>query len=347
MLPEPPVASFASDNASGAHPDVLAALVAANEGPALAYGDDPITARTRARLAEVFDAPVDTLFCWGGTGANVVGLQALLRPYEAVICADQAHLNVDECGALERIAGAKLIDLPAPNGTLDPADVERQLAVLGDVHHVQPKVVSITQATEQGTLYEVDHLRAIAEVAHRHGLYVHVDGARLANAVAALGVDVAELTTRAGVDVLSFGGAKNGLLYGEAVVLFRPELVDGARFLQKQAGQLPSKMRFISAQFEALLADDRWLRWAGHANAMAQRLADAVADLPGVDLPRRPAVNSVFPRLDPAHIAALQDWSFFWTWDEPVGEVRWMTSWATTPDDVDRFAAGVAVVTGA
>lgn len=344
MLPDPPAASFASDNAAGAHPDVLAAVVAANEGPALAYGDDPITARVRERMRELFDAPVDTLFAWGGTGANVVGLQALLRPYQAVICADGAHLDVDECGAPERVVGTKLIDLPATDGRLDPADVERQLGVLGDVHHVQPKVVSITQATEQGTLYELEHLRAIADVVHRHDLYLHVDGARLANAVAALGVDVAELTTRVGVDVLSFGGAKNGLLYGEAIVLFRPELAAGARFLQKQAAQLPSKMRYVSAQFEALLADDRWLRWAGHANAMAARLADAVAGVPGVELPRRPVVNSVFPRLAPEHVAALQDWSFFWVWDEAVGEVRWMTSWATTPDDVDRFAAGVAAV---
>ena len=270
------------------------------------------------------------------------GLQCLLAPWQAVICPDTAHIHVDECGAPERFTGAKLIDVPTADGKLRPDHIVEHLHVLGDMHHVQPRVVAITQSTEQGSLYQPDEVAALAETAHRHGLLLHMDGARLANAAAALGGDVASFTTDAGVDVLTFGGTKNGMIYGEAVVFLVPELGADVRFVRKQAGQLPSKMRYVAAQFEALLADDLWLRNATHANAMAQLLVERVADVAGVKVTRPPEVNSVFATVPPEALAALQAWSHFYVWDEAITEVRWMTSFDTTREDVERFAAGVA-----
>ncbi len=232
--------------------------------------------------------------------------------------------------------------MPTPDGKLRPDDVTAQLHLLGDMHHVQPKVVSITQSTEQGTLYQPDEIAALAEVAHGHGLRLHLDGARIANAAAALGGDLRSFTVDAGVDVLTFGGTKNGMVYGEAVVFLDPDLARAAPFVRKQAGQLPSKMRFVAAQFEALLADDLWLANAAHANEMSQRLAKLVDPIPGVEITRPPEVNSVFALVPPGALAALQAWSLFYVWDEATTEVRWMTSFDTTPDDVERFAAGVA-----
>jgi threonine aldolase len=346
-LPRPD-ASFASDNTSGAHPGVLAALVAASEGPATAYGDDPWTDRAATRIAEVFDADTETLFTFGGTGANVVGLASVLRPWEAVICPATAHIVTDECGAPERMGGIKLLPVECPDGKLDPAVIEPMLQFRGDEHHVQPRVISVTQSTELGTLYTIDELATLSEVAHRHGLLLHVDGARIANAVAALGGDPVAAVRDVGVDVLSFGGTKNGLVYGEAVVFFDSALAVDARFVRKQSAQLPSKMRFVAAQFEALLADGLWLASAGHANLMATRLASRVDAIDGVDVSQRPAVNAVFARVPRAAIAALESWSFFYRWDDDPGstddtaEVRWMTHFATTEQDVDRFADGVA-----
>ena len=342
MALPPPLTSFASDNASGVHPDVLAAMGRANAGHALAYGDDDVTPRAVEALRQLFGTPAEVVFTWGGTGANVVGLQCLLAPYEAVICPSTAHINVDECGAPERFTGSKLLAVPTPDGKLRPDQVEAQMHALGDMHHVQPKVVSITQSTEMGTLYSADEVAALAETAHRHGLRLHLDGARIANAAAALGGDIRSFTVDAGVDVLTFGGTKNGMMYGEAVMFLDPELGRAARFVRKQAGQLPSKMRYVSAQFEALLTDDLWLANATHANAMARLLAERVDVIAGVELQRPPQVNSVFVTVPPSALAALQAWSFFWEWDPAITEVRWMTSFDTTPDDIDRFAAGVA-----
>ncbi len=339
----PPRASFASDNASGAHPDVLAALVAANDGHAPAYGADAWTARAIETIRSVFGvADAEVAFAWGGTGANVVGLQCLLSPWQAVICPDTAHIAVDECGAPERFTGAKLIDVPTPDGKLRPEQITEQLHLLGDMHHVQPRVVAITQSTEQGSLYQPDEVAALAEVAHRHGMVVHMDGARLANAAAALGGDVRAFTTEAGVDVLTFGGTKNGMVYGEAVVFLDPALGTSVPFVRKQAGQLPSKMRFVAAQFEALLADDLWLRNAAHANAMAQLLVEKVGGVAGIGISRPPEVNAVFATVPTKALADLQAWSPFYVWDEAIDEVRWMTSFDTTAEDVERFAAGVA-----
>jgi threonine aldolase len=343
-----PVASFASDNTAGAHPTALDALVAASEGAATAYGDDPWTRRAATRIADVFQAETETVFTFGGTGANVVGLASVLRPWEAVICPASAHIFTDECGAVERIAGIKLLPVDCPRGKLDPAAIEPMLQFRGDEHHVQPRVVSVTQSTELGTLYSVDELTALAEEAHRHDLLLHVDGARIANAVAALGGDPVAAVRDVCVDVLSLGGTKNGLVYGEAIVFFDGSLAESARFVRKQTAQLPSKMRFVAAQFEALLADGLWLASAGHANLMAARLADHVGDLVGVEVSQQPAVNAVFARLRRPAIAALEAWSFFYRWDDDpatpddTAEVRWMTNFSTTEEDVDRFAAGVA-----
>jgi threonine aldolase len=342
--PPAPARSFASDNASGVHPTILEAMARANHGHALAYGADAITERAVGRIHDLFGVSGPVVFTWGGTGANIVGLQCLLAPYDAVICPETAHINVDECGAPERFTGCKLIAVPTVDGKLRPEQIVERAHDLGDVHHVQPRVVSITQSTELGTLYTPDEVAAIVDAAHGHGMKVHVDGARLANAAAALGGDVRSFSADVGVDVLTFGGTKNGMMYGEAVVFLDPELGRMAEFVRKQAGQLASKMRFVSAQFEALLTDDLWLDNARHANAMARRLADRVRTIAGVGLRRDPQVNSVFVTVPKAALAPLQEWSFFWEWDPAVTEVRWMTSFDTTPDDVDTFADGVALL---
>jgi threonine aldolase len=333
--------SFASDNASGVHPAVMDALAAANVDHALAYGDDAWTVRATQRFRDVLGAPVEVCFVWGGTGANVVSLQSLLRPWGAVVCTANAHIAVDECGAPERFTGSKLLAFPSVDGKLTPADVVAAQVGRGDEHHAQATVVSVTQSTECGTLYTVEELTAVCAAAHDFGMKVHLDGARLGNAVAALGCDVRALTIDAGVDVVSFGGTKNGMMYGEAVVFCDPTLGADAKFIRKQATQLPSKMRFVAAQFEALLTDDLWIQNAAHANAMARRLADATRDIPGVELARAPEVNSVFVRLPADAIPRLRAESFFWMWDETLDEVRWMTSFDTTEADIDEFAATV------
>jgi len=345
-LPDPPARSFASDNAAGAHPAVIEAVTRANVGHALAYGDDRWTRACEQAFADLF-GDVTTLLTFNGTGANVLALATLVGPAEAVVCSDQSHIAVDETGAPERIVGAKLIDLPVEHGKLQPAQIESLTHLLGNPHHAQPAVVSITQSTELGTVYTADEVAAICDTAHAAGMLVHMDGARIANATAALGGDVAALrsfTTDAGLDAVSFGGTKNGLLGGEAVVFLRPELARRAMYLRKQVTQLPSKMRFVAAQFTALLADGLWIELARHANAMAVRLHEATVNLPGVELGPPPAVNSVFPRLPPDAIDELRDWCFFWDWDVATSQVRWMTAWDTTADDVDRFAEGVAAV---
>ena len=347
MLPEPPASSFASDNAAGVHPTILDAIARANHGHALAYGNDDLTRRTVGAFRELFGAPVEVFFTWGGTGANVVGLQCLLAPYQAVICPAGAHIAVDECGAPERFTGCKLIDVPTADGKLRPEQIVEQLHGLGDEHHVQPKVVSITQSTELGTLYTADEVAEIAATAHANGLLLHVDGARLANATAALGGDVRAFTVEAGVDVLTFGGTKAGAMYGEAVVFLDPALAGPAKFVRKQAGQLPSKMRYVAAQFEALLTDGLWIDLAAHANGMADRLYRSTVEIAGVTLERPPAVNSLFPMLPPAAAQTLREWCFFWPWDPARDQVRWMTAWDTTVEDVDRFVAGVRAVLAA
>jgi threonine aldolase len=334
---------FASDNYAGAHPEVLAAIADANDGHAVAYGGDPWTARAEALLHDHFGERAVSYLVFNGSGANVLSLRALCRPWESVICAAQAHINVDEGGAPERIAGVKLQDVPTPDAKLTPEHIEPLLIRAGDEHAVQQRVVSVTQSTELGTRYSPDELRALADFAHERGLLLHVDGSRLANAAAGAGVSLRAMSTDAGVDVVSFGGTKNGLLLGEAVVFLDPDLAGGLKYLRKQTLQLASKGRFIAAQFIALLEGDLWSRNAGQANAMAARLAAALLDVPGVRLTQPVQANAVFAVLAPDVTERLQrDWPFY-TWDEATGEVRLVCSWDTTPDEVDAFASDVSV----
>ena len=344
-----PVGAFASDNQAGAHPAVLEALVAANSGHEPSYGYDRFTAAADEQFNALFDRDVDVYYVWSGTGANVMALTSLVGPAGGVVCTDWSHINIDETGAPERIAGCKLIDLPCPDGRMTADQLRSTFSLLGDEHHVQPQVLSITQSTELGTLYSLEQLRELCDVAHERGLVVHLDGARLANATAALGgtVEVLRaLTVGAGVDVVSFGGTKNGLVHGEAVVYLDHRLSRQAKFVRKLVSQLPSKMRFIAAQFGALLGDGLWLRNAAHANAMARRLYDSI-DAQAAGLTAPPAVNSLFPCLPRPVIEALQAWTPFYDWDLSRNQVRWMTAWDTSPDDVDRLAAAVRLLTAA
>jgi threonine aldolase len=335
-----PLTLFASDNYAGAHPAVLDAITAANGGWAQAYGDDVWTARLRERLRELL-GDVETFPVFNGTGGNVTALAAVLRPYEAVICPETAHINVDECGAPERIAGAKLVDVPTPDGKLTPELLRGRLVGFGDQHHVQAKVVSISQSTELGTVYTPAEIAALAATAHEAGLLLHVDGARLVNAAEALGLELRELTSDCGVDLLTLGGTKSGLLGAEAVVFLRPELATEYLYARKQGTQLASKMRFISAQLLRLFEDDLWRETAGHANAMARRLGDAVAAVPGVRIAYPLQANAVFAALPQPVIERLHERYHFYVWDEAAGVVRWMCSWQTTTDDVEALAAAV------
>lgn len=328
---------FGSDNSSGAHPEVLRALESANIDHAAGYGDDPWTEKAISRLRREFGQDAEVLFVLTGTGANVVALGSLCRSYEATICTSVSHLHVDECGAPEHTAGCKLLLVDAPDGKLTPEHVRAHLHYAGVEHHIQPRVVSVTQSNELGLVYTPDELRALAEVAHANGLYVHMDGARLANAAVSLGITLAEATVEAGVDVLSFGGTKNGLMFGEAVVFLTPGLAGAAKYLRKQSTQLASKMRFIAAQFDALLTDGLWERSARHANAMASLLAERAASVPGIRIVRSVEANEIFAVMPPATIDALLEQVFFYVWDHDANEVRWVTSFDTTEEDIDRF----------
>lgn len=340
----PPRKSFGSDNHAGAHPAVLRALGDANRGDAIAYGDDPWTVRATAQLAEMFGAH-SVFFVFTGGAANVLGISLMLRPYEGVVCAEVAHLNVDECGAAERIVGCKLLTVAAPDGKLTPELVASRLGGRGDEHRVQPRAVAITQVTEVGTCYTLEELRRLREFCRANGLLVYMDGARLANAAAFLGCSLADLA--AGADVLSFGGSKNGAMGAEALIVMNGSLAASARFQRKQQMQLASKMRFVAAQFSALLEDQLWLRNAEHANAMARRLADGVTGVPGVRLHQPVESNGVFAALDPALIEPLQrEWSFH-VWDEREHVVRWMAAFDATEDDVDAFVAAIRAAAGA
>jgi threonine aldolase len=329
--------SFGSDNHSGAHPRVLQAIAAANEGHAVAYGDDPLTAGVEACFRELFGDSAEVFFVFNGTGANVLALSCITDSYGAVVCSSTAHIWTDECGAPEKQCGCKLLPVDTSDGKLTPALVEGHLHGFGAPHHSQPQAISISQPTELGTLYTVDEIRALAELAHRHGIKLHVDGARLANALAATGATPHEMITATGVDALSFGGTKNGMVGGEAVVFPAGGMADAAPYRRKQSMQLPSKMRFVAAQFDAVLRDGLWLRMAAHSNAMARLLAGGAAQIPGVELTRKVQVNGVFARLPQDAIARLQEHYFFYVWNEERREVRWMTSFDTTERDVEEF----------
>jgi len=340
--------SLASDNAAGAHPEILEAVVRANHGHCPSYGGDAWTEAALARIRAHFGERAEACFVFNGTGANVVALKSLTHAHEALLCADSSHLWQDECGAPERFLGCKIVPIPARQGKLEPQDLLPFLRWQGTVHHSQPAAVSITQTTEWGTVYRPEEIAAIVELARKHGLRVHMDGARLANAAARLDLPLRAFTTDLGIDAVSFGGTKNGLLFGEAVVFPDPDRIPErgrlAGFHRKQATQLASKMRFLSAQIEALLADDLWLRNARHANAMAQRLARGLADLKHLEIVQPVEANALFVAVPREALPRLETHAHFHVWDpqprRPV--LRWMTAFDTRPEDIDRFAARVA-----
>jgi threonine aldolase len=337
--------SFGSDNHAGAHPDVMRALVEANTGDVVAYGADPWTERATGELKRLTGAEGEVYLVLNGSGANVLGLGLLLGRHEAVICAETAHINTDECGSAERILGTKLLTVPSAGGKITPDLIAGRLAGRGDEHFAQPGVVAVTQSTEFGTCYSLAELRAIKEFCAANQLRVFLDGARIANAAAHLGCPVAEIAACA--DVLSFGGTKNGAMGVEAVVVMHAEDGVNAPYLRKQHMQLSSKMRFLGAQFNALLTDGLWLRNAAHANAMATRLAAGLAGMPGVEVEYPVEADAVFARLHPDQVAELQrNWTFH-VWDETTSTVRWMTAFDTEETDVDAFLADIAAATGA
>ncbi|HYK22243.1 MAG TPA: low specificity L-threonine aldolase [Pyrinomonadaceae bacterium] len=329
--------SFASDNNAGAHPEVIEAIRAANEGHVIAYGSDPFTASAIEIFQKHFGPDVAVFFVFGGTGANVLGLKAITRPHHAIICAESAHVNVDECGAPEKFTGCKLITVSTPDGKLRAEQIQPLLHGIGVEHHVQPRVISISQATEMGTVYTAKELKSLSEFAHDHDLLLHVDGARLANAAVSLNASLKELTTDVGVDVLSFGGTKNGMLYGEAVIFFNKNMAADFKYIRKQGMHLPSKMRFISAQFEALLSGDLWRRSAAHSNRMAQLLASELKQVPQIQLTQPVETNGVFAVIPREYVPELQKKYFFYVWDEEISEVRLMASFDTTEEDVRDF----------
>ena len=332
-----PSRSFASDNNAGVHSEVIAAIAAANAGHVIAYGDDPYTARAVEQFQKHFGKDIAVYFVFGGTGANVLGLQAVTKSYNAVICAETAHINVDECGAPEKFTGCKLLSVSTPDGKMRAEQIGPFLHGVGFEHHVQPGVVSISQASEMGTVYTQREVKTLSGFAHKHNMLLHMDGARIANAAVSLNASFKEITKDAGVDVLSFGGAKNGMMYGEAVVFFDKQLAADFKYIRKQGMHLPSKMRFIAAQFEALLSGDLWRRSAAHANRMAQILASELAKIPRITITQKVEANGVFALVPQKYIALLQKKYFFYVWNDETSEIRLMTSFDTTEQDIGEF----------
>jgi threonine aldolase len=341
-----PQRSFASDNNAGIHPEVLRAIAAANEGHVVGYGADPYTEAMVRKFREHFGADTEVFVVFNGTGANCLSLQALTKSYHAVICAASAHIYCDECGAPEKFTGCKLIPVSTDDGKLTVEMVQHAYHGIGDEHHVQPKAISITQATEMGTIYQPQEIRALADFAHERQMYLHLDGARIANAAATLGQTLRQATRELGVDVVSFGGTKNGIMGAEAVVFLQPQVAFDFRFLRKQGMQLASKMRFLSVQLSALLTNDLWLANAQHSNRMAKLLEEEVSQIPGVEIVYKVEANGVFARIPREAIEKIQERYFFYVWNEEESVVRWMCSFDTTEEDVREFAKFVAEVTG-
>ncbi len=333
--------SFASDNNAGVHPAILSAMHEANTGHVIGYGDDPWTRSAQISLKEVFGENTDIFFVFNGTGANVSALASVTRSFHAIICPESAHINLDECCAPERFTGCKICDVPTSDGKLDLERIRPLLSSLGDEHQAQPRVLSITEATEYGTTYRPAEIRKLADFAHDNEMLLHMDGARLANAAAFLGCSLSLLTREAGVDILSFGGTKNGMMYGEAVIFFDPDLSVDYQFFRKQSTQLASKMRYIAVQFETIMKDGLWFSNAAHANNMAELLAQKVSCIEGVSVVYPVEANAVFVTLPLPAIRRLQEDYFFYIIDEQIPIVRWMTSFDTGIDDVKQFAGDV------
>lgn len=338
------IRGFASDNNAGVHPEILDALARANQGHVIAYGADPYTQSAVAKFKEHFGDDIDVFFTFNGTGANVLGLQALTRPYHSVLCSDYAHIYSDECGAPEKHTGCKLIPLPHQDGKITVEQVRHAYHGIGDQHHAQPRVISITQATEMGTVYQPEEIEALARFAHEREMFLHMDGARLANAAVSLGQTLRQATRDLGVDVLTFGGTKNGMMGGEAVVFFNRDVSEDFLFLRKQAMQLASKMRFIAVQFEALLTNNLWKRSAEHSNRMARVLETQVRKIPQVRIAWKVESNGVFVQVPRHTIEKIKEQYFFYPWIEDECIVRWMCSFDTTEEDITDFASFVAEV---
>jgi threonine aldolase len=337
-----PARGFSSDNNAGVHPEVFEALARVNQGHVVAYGDDAYTRSAMRKFEEHFGPDIAVFFTFNGTGANVLSLQSLTRSFHSVLCSDYAHIYTDECGAPEKHTGCKLIPLPHHDGKITLDSVRHAYHGIGDEHHAQPRVISITQSTEMGTVYQPEEIQALAHFAHERGMFLHMDGARLANAAASLGQTLRQASRDLGVDVLSFGGTKNGILGGEAVVFFHPEHSQDFLYLRKQSMQLASKMRFIAAQFEALLTNDLWRRGAEHANRMARVLEKEISRIPGVRTVWKVEANGVFVQIPRHSIEKIKQQYFFYTWIEEESIVRWMCSFDTTVEDIHQFATVVA-----
>ena len=328
---------FASDNNAGVHPSIIKALADVNNGHTLAYGDDIYTSRAIAMFQELFGTKVSVYFVFLGTAANVLSLKAVTDSYHAIICADTAHINVDECGAPEKFTGCKLLTIPTPDGKLTPELVKIHLHGFGFEHHAQPKVISITQTTELGTLYSPDEIRLLADLAHANDMLLHVDGARIANAVSSSGNGFKKMITDTGVDILSFGGTKNGLMYGEAIVFLKDGIDKNFKYFRKQGMQLASKMRYISTQFTTYFENELYLQNASHANKMAKLLANELQSVKGIQITQNVQANAVFAIIPKETIPLLLKEFFFYIWNEHTNEVRWMTSWDTTESDIIDF----------
>ncbi len=337
-----PVRGFASDNNAGVHSEIIEAIARANTGHVPAYGYDPYTKSAIGKFEEHFGPDIAVFFTFNGTGANVLSLQSLTRSFHSVLCSDYAHIYTDECGAPEKFIGCKLIPLPHENGKITLDAVRHAYHGIGDEHHAQPRVISITQATEMGTVYQPEEISALARFAREHNMFLHVDGARIANAAVSLSQNLRQASRDLGVDILSFGGTKNGMLGGEAVVFFHPEQAENFLYLRKQSMQLASKMRFVAAQFEAMLASDLWRRSAEHANRMARLLEKELRRIPGVRIVWKVEANGVFAQIPHPAIDKIRQKYFFYTWIEEEAIVRWMCSFDTTEEDIQKFVAVVA-----
>ena len=331
---------FASDNFAGVHPKIMEALASANVDHSNAYGEDPYTKRAKKKFTEHFGENIEVFFVYCGTGANIVALKTITNSFHSIITAETAHINMDECGAPEKFTGCKLIAIASPNGKITVDDIRKHI-YFGEQHRSQPKVISITQATEFETVYAPEEISRIANFAHENGMLLHMDGARLANAAVSLDLPFRAITRDVGVDVLSFGGTKNSMMFGEAIVFFDQALAKNCQYYRKQASQLHSKMRFISAQFEALLTDNLWYKNAYHANQMAQRLYSKIQEIPEIKLTQTREANSVFAIIPKKAIDILQEQYEFYIWNPETNEVRWMCSFDTTEKDIDGFVEAI------
>lgn len=338
--------AFSSDNWAPVHPNIMRAIERVNSGAAPAYGDDEFTAAAVEHIRRHLGPSAMPYFVYTGTGANILSIGSCVRPWEGVICPDTAHIYVSETGAPEWHLGTRLLTVPSGDGKLTVEGMRSRITGIGNESRVQPRAISITQATELGTVYTPDELCTLVDAAHDAGLFVHMDGARLANAATSLGLGLGDVSSACGIDVLSFGGTKNGALCGEAVVFFDPALAEGFQYRRKQGMQLASKMRYVAAQFTGLLADDTWRDNAAHANAMARRLADGLTALPGVRLTQPMQSNQIFLALPADQVLALEEGGSFHVWRPELSEYRFVCSFTTSPDEVDQFLQHARSVLG-